>query len=119
MKQLADNNLLSHELHPLCPRDGHRMHYEAKSISWKELPDDNSKETLEAYHCNFEGCSVRYDLESGYFTVINTPEQPYFLEEPGVNLQRCPIHGAWLYKSAGDQGDSPYTWLRFCFRAQF
>jgi hypothetical protein len=109
MKQTAEK-ILSHELHPLCPRDDHRMHYEAKSISWKELPDDHTKETLAAYHCNFEGCSVRYDLENGYFTVVMTPDQPYFLEEPGVNLLRCPIHGTWLHKSSGNHADLPYTW---------
>jgi hypothetical protein len=76
------------------------MHYEAKGISWKEPSGDESEKTLASYHCKFVGCSVRYDLHNGYFTVVKTPDQPYFLEEPGVNLLRCPVHGTWLYKSA-------------------
>jgi hypothetical protein len=109
MKQTAEH-VLSHAIHPICPRDDHRMHYESKGISWKELPEDRREQTLASYHCKFEGCSVRYDLENGYFTVVNTPEQPYFLEEPGVNLRRCPIHGTWLYKSAERREAAPYSW---------
>lgn len=47
-----------------------RMTYEAKGISWKPSPGDKSPETLSSYHCDFEGCSVRFDLMHGYFTVI-------------------------------------------------
>lgn len=81
---------LNRSLEPLCPRDDHPMSYEAKGISWKARPEDESPQTLPSYHCEFEGCSVRYDLMNGYFTVVNTPDMPFFIEEPGVNLFQCP-----------------------------
>jgi len=105
--KLAAEFALLHHLHPLCPRDDRAMHFEAKGISWN---DHGSKETLPSYHCNSEGCSVRYDLLNGYFTVIHTPDQPFFIEEPGVNLLRCPAHATWLYRAASDRSDSRYMW---------
>ena len=101
--------VLSRSLEPLCPRDDHRMIHEAKSISWKPSPDDKAAH-LPAYHCNFEGCSVRYDLANGYFTVVNTPSMPFFIEEPGVNLFQCPRHGTWLYRAENRRGDSHFAW---------
>jgi hypothetical protein len=107
MKQKLENEM-SHTLEPLCPRDGHVMQYEAKGIAWKELPLDKSPQTVASYHCDFEGCSVRFANESGYFTVVLTPEQPYFIEEPGINLLKCPEHNTWLYRSA--DADERYHW---------
>jgi len=111
MNRVAQKSL-SHSLEPICPRDGHRMRYEANGVSWKELPNDKHAQSLEAYHCDFEGCSVRYDLVNGYFTVVFTPDMPYFLEEPGVNLLRCPQHGTWLYRHADRRhdGNDGYKW---------
>jgi hypothetical protein len=102
--------VLSHNLEPICPRDDHQMHFEAKGIAWKSAVDGSRREFLPSYHCNYDGCSVRYDLLNGYFTVVLTPEQPYFIEEPGVNLLRCPQHGTRLYRSASDSPDSRYEW---------
>lgn len=100
----------SRSLQPLCSRDDHRMIYEAKGVSWKPSPHDNSLQTLPSYHCNFEGCSVRYDLTNGYFTVVNTPDMPFFVEEPGVNHLQCPQHGTWLYHAISRKGDSRFVW---------
>ncbi len=106
MKPLTES-VLRHDLQPLCPRDDHPMHFEAKGISWK---DHGSTEILPSYHCGFTGCSVRYDLLDGYFTVVHTPELPFFIEEPGVNVLRCPEHGTWLYRAESDRTDSRYVW---------
>lgn len=103
MKQTAET-VLNRSLEPLCTRDDHVMHYEPSDGSGKQ------DQTLASYRCNFEGCSVRYDPQNGYFTVINTPDQPYFLEEPGVNLLRCPVQGTWLYKAASNDDAAQYTW---------
>jgi hypothetical protein len=110
MKQETIEIRLNHSLKPICPRDDRVMHYEAKGISWKETPEDKEVQVLPSYHCDFEGCSVRYDLFNGYFTVVHTPDQPFFIEEPGVNLVRCPRHGTWLYRKESHKGDSRYEW---------
>jgi hypothetical protein len=110
MREMVEN-ALSHSMEPICPRDDHSMHYEEKGISWKETPEDTDHlQVLPSYHCNFEGCSVRYDLLNGYFTVVFTPEQPFFIEEPGVNLMRCPRHGTWLYRKEIHDANSRYEW---------
>jgi hypothetical protein len=109
MTQITENTL-SALLEPVCPRDDHRMHYEARGVSWKAAPDDKSLQTLPSYHCSFEGCSVRYDLFNGYFTVVHTPDQPYFIEEPGVNLLQCPRHKTWLYRAVNQEGGSHFNW---------
>lgn len=106
----AIENEISHTLKPLCPRDDHVMHFEAEGISWNELPSDKSPQTIASYHCGFEGCSVRFDNESGYFSVVFTPDQPYFIEEPGINLLRCPEHHTWLYRCASTNSDERYQW---------
>ena len=109
MKQTLEKSLSS-KLSPLCPRDEHRMNYEAEGIHWRPVPDENREEALPSYHCGYAGCSVRYDLLNGYFSVVNTPDQPFFIEEPGVNILQCPRHGTWLYRSASNNGDSGTTW---------
>jgi hypothetical protein len=100
---------MSHGLEPACPRDNHRMHFEEKGISWKATPNDRRLQTLPSYHCSFEGCSVRYDLLNGYFSVVRVPDQPYFIEEPGINVLRCPRHGTWLYRKT-NRDDDAYDW---------
>ena len=109
MTQVSETSL-NHKLEPLCPRDDQPMHFEEKGISWNAALDEQQKESMPSYHCNYEGCSVRYDLLDGYFTVVNTPDQPYFIEEPGVNLLRCPQHGTWLYRAKSDSPDSRFEW---------
>ena len=109
MTQVLESEL-GHDLEPLCPRDDRRMHFESKGIAWNAALDEAHREFLPSYHCNYDGCSVRYDLLNGYFTVVNTPEQPYFIEEPGVNLLRCPRHGTWLYRSETHNPSARYEW---------
>lgn len=101
---------LSHGLEPLCPRDDHRLRFDPKGIAWNAALDEKHREFLPSYHCNYDGCSVRYDLLSGYFSVVNTPEQPYFIEEPGVNQVRCPRHGTWLYRGESQTPAARYEW---------
>ena len=86
------SGVLSRTLKPLCPRDSRVMHYEAKGINWKGGSGDT--ESMPSYHCGCTGCSVRYTPQQGYFMVVKTPEQPYFLEEPATNVLQCPRHGA-------------------------
>lgn len=109
MSQVTEYTL-SRALAPRCPRDNHPMNYEAKGISWKARSDDQTPQTLASYHCNFEGCRVRYDLLNGYFTVVHTPDMPFFIEEPGVNLFQCPRHGTWLYRAERRRGDPHFAW---------
>jgi hypothetical protein len=85
------------------------MNYDEKGISWKEGSGDESQ-SLRSYHCNYFGCSVRYTPEEGYFTVVGTPEVPHFVEEPGANTHRCPLHGSWLYRSKEDHAAQGFVW---------
>ncbi len=62
--------VLSEKLRPICPRDNHRMKYEAKGIHWKAASEDCAQ-TMASYLCNFEGCGVRYDHMNGYFTIVH------------------------------------------------
>jgi hypothetical protein len=96
--QQANTLAMSHHLTPRCPRDSHVMRYEPKGIRWRGSA--GQVETLASYHCPYIGCSVRYDPANGYFTVINEPDLPYFVDEPAANLVRCPRHGTWLYREA-------------------
>jgi len=76
------------------------MRYEAKGIRWKG--GDGKAKTFPSYHCDYISCCVRYAPTDGYFTVIDEPDVPYFVDEPGTNLVRCPRHGTWLYREADD-----------------
>ncbi len=70
---------LSQTLEPLCPRDSHVMAFEARRIRWTDESEGQVRH-IPSYHCDYEGCSVRYNLKDGYFTVIDTPELSHFLE---------------------------------------
>jgi hypothetical protein len=98
---------LSRKLKPLCPRDNRIMHFEAKGIEWET---DGETHTTPSYHCDFEGCSVRYTPSEGYFTVIDMPDLPHFVEEPGTNILQCPVHGTWLYQSDEPVGRDRQSW---------
>jgi hypothetical protein len=107
MPQQILSERLSRKLQPLCPRDNRLMHYEAKGIDWKT---EGETHTTASYHCDFEGCSVRYMPSEGYFTVIDTPDLPHFVEEPGTNVLQCPLHGSWLYECDERAGGDHRTW---------
>src|SRR5689334_24290722 len=96
---------LSHKLTPLCTRDNHVMHYEEKGFRWGDRLGHS--QALPSYHCNYLGCSVRFNSEQGYFTVVRVPDEPYFVEEPATNSLRCPNHNAWLYRA---QRDGEFVW---------
>jgi hypothetical protein len=87
----VSEDVLSHHLKPLCPRDNHVMKYESRGLRF--FADDQT-----SYHCGFEGCSVRYDSADGYYTLLAIDDHAYRLEEPGVNTLKCPRHNSWLYR---------------------
>lgn len=98
---------INRSLRPICPRDGRVMTYEASGIAWR---DGRHSQALASYHCGFTGCSVRYTPEQGYFTVVDVPDLPYFLEEPGVNLVRCPVHLTWLSREGQEGAPERRRW---------
>jgi hypothetical protein len=85
------------------------MNYDEKGIGWKEGTAGGSQ-SIPSYHCDYFGCSVRYTPAEGYFTVVETPDVPHFVEEPGTNIHRCPRHGAWLYRSKDDRAIPGFVW---------
>src|SRR5260221_6965226 len=108
MPQQISSGVLSQTLKPLCPRDNHVMHYEAKGLSWREGLG-GSVQSLSSYHCGYFACSVRYRHTDGYFTVVDTPDLPHFVEEPGTNILQCPRHGTWLYRSKDERSNDAFA----------
>jgi hypothetical protein len=84
-------NVLNSHLKPLCSRDNHLMKYEAGRSR-------SNTGTQASYHCGFEGCSVRYDATDGYYMLIGMPGHANPVDEPGVNIAKCPRHDHWLYR---------------------
>lgn len=109
MPQELSSKVLSRSISPICPRDNRTMGYEENGIRWTE---ELGSETQHAssYHCGYFGCSVRYNLTDGYFTVIDAPDLPQFIGEPGTNLVQCPRHGAWLYRSSEGDPSGRLSW---------
>jgi len=103
MTQQTATTTLSHDLKPRCPRDNHVMRYESRGI---ESERGGETQTLPSYHCDYQGCSVRYTPEEGYFTVVDMPDLPHFVEEPGTNLLQCPRHGTWLFRCQIEGGNA-------------
>ena len=93
----AKASVLSSGCKPLCPRDDREMHYEKKGVRWKDSA--GMEFSLPCYHCHDTDCSMRFDAEHGYFTLVGEPDQPFFMDEQGTNLLRCPRHGAWMYRA--------------------
>lgn len=89
--KISPVNVLSKHLKPLCPRDNHLMKYEARR-SRANVEDQPS------FHCGFEGCSVRYNANDGYYMLIGARDRAYSVAEPGVNTLKCPRHDHWLYR---------------------
>lgn len=100
---------LSDHLKPLCSRHEHIMTYKKDGITWKE-EFDIEPQILSSYYCGYASCTVHYAPSEGYFTVIDTPNIPHFIEEPGVNLYTCPRHGTWLYQSREENGTQHLLW---------
>jgi hypothetical protein len=91
MRQPGYSYVLGARLEPVCPRDNKIMRYEPSG-----LPSGTDNRPF--YRCGYEGCSVRYDLANGYFTLIGMPDQINPAEEPGVNTLKCEKHGVWLHR---------------------
>ena len=103
MTQPAEGYVLDGRLEPLCPRDNKVMRYEGSGLP-------SGTDNRPAYHCGHQGCSVRYDLGSGYFTLIGMPDHVNPVEEPGVNTLKCEKHGTWLYRRRDRVGESGAAW---------
>jgi hypothetical protein len=109
MQEQTPSWTLGHSLRPLCPRHNYVMNYDEKGISWND-GTGGEPQSVPSYHCNYFGCSVRYIPEEGYFTIVDTPDVPHFVEEPGTNIHRCPLHGAWLYRFKEENAAPGYVW---------
>jgi hypothetical protein len=96
----ASVDVMSSNLKPRCPRENHIMKYES-SHSRSNSGDEAS------YHCGFEGCSVRYNLRDGYYMLIGMPDHANPVEEPGVNILKCPRH-QWMYRRVIDAEPGVY-----------
>ena len=95
--------LLNPHIKPLCPRDNHVMKFEGSHSR-------RNYEHQAAYHCGYDGSSVRYDTEAGYYTILCMDDNVYRLEEPGVNTLKCPIHAGWLYRQANGEPEPGARW---------
>ncbi len=96
-------DVLNRHLNPLCPRDNHVMKYESHG-AW------HNAERRAAYHCGYDGCTVRYDATDGYHTVLQRDDNDYRLEEPGVNTLKCPQHHSWLYRQKNLDTEPGVCW---------
>ena len=108
MKQKISLPKLNQSIKPLCPRDRHVMCYDGKGIPALGEADDDG--AAPCYRCNCKGCTVRYTPVDGYFTVIEMPDLAQAVEEPGVNLLRCPRHAAWLYRAISETPGEDLVW---------
>jgi hypothetical protein len=100
---IASVDVLSSHLRPLCSRDNHVMKYESRG-SW------SNAENQASYHCGFEGCSVRYNSTDGYYMLIGMPNHPNPVDEPGVNIVKCPRHDHWLYRRQKIDAEPGVDW---------
>jgi hypothetical protein len=98
-------NILDSHLKPLCSRDNHVMKYEAAGSR-------SNSGSQPSYHCGFEGCSVRYDANDGYYMLIGMPDHANQVDEPGVNTTKCPRHEHWLCRRKSIDFESGVGW--FC-----
>lgn len=103
MTHPAFSYVLNSRLEPLCPRDNRIMRYEASGLP-------SGTDNRPSYHCDFEGCSVRYDLTDGYFTLAGMPDHINPIEELGVNTLRCEKHGSWLYRRSDQEREWDIEW---------
>jgi hypothetical protein len=99
--KIASVDVLSSNLKPLCPRENHVMKYE--SLRSRSNSGDEA-----SYHCGFEGCSVRYNSRGGYYMLIGMPDHANPVDEPGVNILKCPRHHQWMYRRAIDAEPGVY-----------
>ena len=55
-------------------------------------------------------CHWKRNHSDGYFTVLDTPDHPYFLEEHGANILQCPRHDTWLHRCRGENTGDSFGW---------
>jgi hypothetical protein len=101
--KLSSADVLNSHLKPLCSRDNRGMKYEAGGSR-------SNTAHQASYHCGFEGCSVRYDGTDGYYMLIGMPEHANPVDEPGVNVAKCPRHGRWLYRRENAELGPGFGW---------
>ena len=99
MTQPGYSYALNAKLEPLCSRDNQIMRYAASGLP-------SGTDNRPAYYCGHDGCNLRYDLVSGYFTLVGMPDAINPVEEPGVNTLACARHETWLYR----RGDQAKEW---------
>lgn len=107
MRRQTELEGLSQSLKPLCPRDSRVMHFAADALARQQ---GGKRQATPCYGCGYQGCSVRYTPEDGYFTAIMTPDFPQAVEEPGVNLLQCPRHGSWLCRTVAENAGDGLVW---------
>ena len=71
-RELA-SHAINHHLEPVCPRDDHQMKFDSDGVRWEQTAE-NATFRVATYHCGYNGCSVRYAPEHGYFTVVKAPD---------------------------------------------
>jgi len=100
---ISSENVLNRDLKPLCSRDNHVMKYER---------GDSRANTghLASYHCCSTGCSVRYNSVAGYYMLLGLPGHAYAVDEPGINIMKCPTHDRWLYRRKNIDAELRVRW---------
>jgi hypothetical protein len=102
---ISSAEVLNSRLKPLCSRDNHLMKYELGGSK-------SNSGNRSSYHCGFQGCSVRYNSTDGYYMLVGMPNHANPVDEPGVNIAKCPIHGRWLYRRESIKSQPGIRW--FC-----
>jgi hypothetical protein len=100
---VSSENALIGQLKPLCSRDNHVMKYERGGST------ANTGHSA-SYHCGSTGCSVRYNPTAGYYMLIGMPGHAYAIDEPGINIMKCPTHDRWLYRRKNINGELRVRW---------
>jgi len=101
--KMTPADVLDRHLKPLCSRDNHLMKYETGGSRL-------NTGYQASYHCDFEGCSVRFDATDGYYMLIGMPNHANPVDEPGVNTAKCPSHNHWLYRRRNADRESGVDW---------
>jgi hypothetical protein len=101
--KMTSADVLDRHLKPLCSRDNHLMKYETGGSRL-------NTGYQASYHCDFEGCSVRFDATDGYYMLIGMPNHANRVDEPGVNTAKCPSHNHWLYRRRNVDRESGVDW---------
>jgi hypothetical protein len=109
VEDTSSEPMMATKAKPLCPRDNAVMRYRSTTNPAKMLggtPDLDMD-----YECQWNGCSMRFNMREGYFTVVGALDHYHPVEEPGANLFQCPRHGTWLYRCENErETDERFLW---------